>query len=207
MHPLRDQNCATCYFAPENWLPMMDRAGDRHARAAGASGRRHASRQLPVAAAVGLARGRRPARLVARRGGVQVYVEDHLIEHGREAFVKFANRFLDLCALDEASHLHKESQPFLTASECRKAVSLHDIERNPSSCRIRHAFDKQSLVVACPIVSQWRCWNWVDIKGTGGFYQNVLPLISCREEFLPPRRRRRRRIVGHATAPNMVGLT
>ena len=41
----------------------------------------------------------------------ELAIDDLLIEHGREAFVEFADRFLDLCALDEVPHLHEEGQP------------------------------------------------------------------------------------------------
>src|SRR5262245_45868761 len=37
----------------------------------------------------------------------------------------------------------------LAATECLAAVTLHDLERNPSSRRIRHALDEQRLFVAC----------------------------------------------------------
>src|SRR5215475_10340117 len=48
------------------------------------------------------------------------------------------------CAtLDQAANLQEESHPCLAAGECLAAVSLHDVERNPSSRRIRHALDEQ----------------------------------------------------------------
>jgi len=65
-----------------------------------------------------------------------------LIEHGLEAFVEFIDRFLDLRTLDQAPNLQEESHPCLAAGECLAAVSLHDVERNPSSRRIRHALNE-----------------------------------------------------------------
>src|SRR5262249_8390548 len=99
-------------------------------------------------------------------------VDELLVEHGREASVEFSDRFLDLGTLDEVTQPQEEDQPFLAAREGVAAVSLDDVERDPSSRRIRDAAEEQSLVVVV-----------------------LIPTAKHRVKW------RRRRIIGHGAAP------